>query len=396
MSALNLLDNTIPRRGLRPQEEGPPNLVAMTPGELRAFVEKLGEKPFRAQQLTRWIHKRGAKSFDVMTDLSGALREKLKGAARLSRLELAEVQVAADGTRKYRMRTWDGNLIESVFIPFASSPDRNTLCISSQVGCAMGCTFCATGAMGLERHLTAGEIVDQINRVWDDLGATGGGFVPDPDAPREGMGRRVITNLVFMGMGEPLHNLDTVLKAVEILTDDDAHQFSPRRITVSTSGLVPQMKRLMSESEVQLAVSLSGTTDPQRQSIMPVNKKYPLETLLGACRDIPLKARRRITLEYVLLDGINDADDDARRLGPLLRGLKCKVNLIPFNEHPLSPFRRPPRERTLRFQQLLRDQGLNALIREARGDDIDAACGMLGGRTLEARRHADGGAPVSP
>ena len=295
-----------------------------------------------------------------------------------------EVRVAADGTRKYRLRTQDGALIEAVFIPSASAPDKNTLCISSQVGCAMACAFCATGAMGLDRHLTASEIVDQVNRVWEDLGAAQAGFVPDPARP--GATRRVITNLVFMGMGEPLHNVEGVLHALSILTHDDAHQFSPRRVTVSTSGLVPQMKRLMEETVAQLAVSLSGTTDAQRLSIMPVNKKYNIGLLLAACRELPLKARRRITFEYVLLDGVNDADEDAQRLTRLLKGLRCKVNLIPFNEHPLGPFKRPSRNRTLSFQNILRDGGLNALIREARGDDIDAACGMLGGTTLEARR----------
>jgi len=382
-TAVQLLDAT-PTRKKNAGPPGPPNLGGMTVDELKQFLAANGEQAFRAQQIFRWIHKRSARSFSQMTDLSKPLREKLEKIAAIHRLETAEVQKAADGTRKYRLRTWDGNLIEAVFIPQASSPDRNTLCISSQVGCAMGCTFCATGAMGLERHLSAGEIVDQINRVWEDLEARDGGFIPDPD--HDGGQRRVLTNLVFMGMGEPLHNLDTVMKAVSILTDDEAHQFSSRRITVSTSGLLPQMKRLMEESNVQLAVSLSGTTDAQRVSIMPVNKKYPLGMLLQTCRELPLKARRRITFEYVLLEGINDAEEDARRLARILKGLKCKVNLIPFNAHPLSAYKRPSREQTLRFQEILRDLELNTLIREARGDDIDAACGMLGGVKLEQTR----------
>jgi 23S rRNA (adenine2503-C2)-methyltransferase len=390
MSSLTLLDNTPVRR--RQDPNAPPDVGAMTLPVLTEFVTGLGEPAFRATQLFRWLHKRGARTFADMTDLAKDLREKLSKAAVIHRLDTAEVQVAGDGTRKYRLRTLDGALIEAVFIPSASAPDKNTLCISSQVGCAMGCTFCATGAMGLDRHLTASEIVDQINRVWDDLGATNGGFVPD--RTRDGATRRVLTNLVFMGMGEPLHNLDNVLTAVAILTHDDAHQFSPRRITVSTSGLLPQMKRLMEESDVQLAVSLSGTTDAQRVSIMPVNKKYPLGQLLAACREVPLKARRRITLEYVMLEGVNDADDDAVRLVKILKGLKCKVNLIPFNEHPLGAYKRPARTRILAFQNILRDGGLNALIREARGDDIDAACGMLGGTTLEARRREDAAAPA--
>jgi 23S rRNA (adenine2503-C2)-methyltransferase len=382
MNGLPLLDNTpVRQRGVR---EGPPDLCSMTLRDLEGFMAEIQEPPFRARQLFRWIHKRGVRSFPAMTDLGRALRQKLAERAVLHHHNVVEVQHARDGTRKYRFRTWDGSLLEAVFIPHASAADKNTLCISSQVGCAMGCTFCATGAMGLVRHLSVGEIVDQINRVWDDLGASGGGFVPD--AVQEGATRRVLTNLVFMGMGEPLHNLDTVLKAVEILVHEDAHQFSPRRMTVSTSGLVPQMKRLMDESNVQLAVSLSGTTDAQRVSIMPVNKKYPLGTLLAACREIPLKARRRITFEYVLLEGINDALEDARRLARLLKGLRCKVNLIPFNEHPLSAYRRPSREATLRFQECLRDGGHHVLLREARGDDIDAACGMLGGDKLEEVR----------
>lgn len=375
-----LLDAT-PTRKRNNAPPGPPNLAAMGMEELRTFLAGIGEQPFRAQQIFRWIHKRGAKGFADMTDISKPLREKLEKAASIHRLETAEVQKAADGTRKYRFKTWDGNLIEAVFIPQASAPDKNTLCVSSQVGCAMGCTFCATGAMGLERHLSAAEIVDQINRVWDDLGATNGGFIPDPN--HEGGQRRVLTNLVFMGMGEPLHNLDTVLTATGILTHDDAHQFSPRRITISTSGLLPQMKRLMEETDLQLAVSLSGTTDAQRVSIMPVNKKYPLGMLLATCKELPLKARRRITFEYVLLEGVNDGEEDAHRLGRLLKGLRCKVNLLPFNSHPLSPYKRPARAVTMRFQEIVRDAGITALVREARGDDIDAACGMLGGRKLQ-------------
>ncbi|MBI5493544.1 MAG: 23S rRNA (adenine(2503)-C(2))-methyltransferase RlmN [Deltaproteobacteria bacterium] len=382
MTGLTLLDNTPVRH--RADPAAPPDVASMTLSELQAFLGALGEPAYRAEQVFRWLHRRGVASFSQMTDLGRALREKLQGAAVIGRLEVAQVQAARDGTRKYRMRTRDGALVESVFIPSASAADKNTLCISSQVGCAMGCTFCATGAMGLDRHLTASEIVDQVNRVWADLGAVNGGFVPDPSG--EGSTRRLLTNLVFMGMGEPLHNVEHVLRAVEILTHEHGHQFSPRRVTVSTSGLLPQMKRLMAESDVQLAVSLSGTTDAQRVSIMPVNRKYPLGMLLAACREVPLKARRRITFEYVLLAGINDADEDATRLVRILKGLRCKVNLIPFNEHPLGAYRRPPRERTLRFQSLVRDGGINALIREARGDDIDAACGMLGGTTLDAAR----------
>ena len=383
MGSLMLLDAAPVRaRGVRP---GLPDMAAMPLPALTAFMtQTLDLPPFRAQQVFRWIHKRGAMGFEQMTDLSVQLRQKLAQVATVGRLEVAEVRASTDGTRKYRFKTWDGALIEAVFIPNASAADKNTLCISSQVGCAMACSFCATGAMGFERHLSAGEIVDQVNRVWDDLGATAGGQVPDG----KGTTRRALTNLVFMGMGEPLHNMDGLLAALAILSHDDAHQFSARRITVSTSGLVPQMQRLIAETQAQLAVSLSGTTNEQRVAIMPVNRKYPLETLLAACAGLPLKARRRITFEYVLLDGINDRDEDARRLVKLMRGLKAKVNLIPFNPHPLSPYQQPSRERCLDFKAILTAAGVQTLIRDTRGDDIDAACGMLGGRTLEEARGA--------
>lgn len=382
MTALQLLDATPARK--RWERPGAPDLCAMSLPQLTAFITGLGEPAYRAQQVFRWIHKRSARTFADMTDISRPLREKLAAAAQLGALDPAEVKVAADGTRKYRFRTFDGHLIESVFIPHASASDKNTLCISSQVGCAMACAFCATGAMGLERHLSAGEIVDQVNRVWADLGAGNAGTVPDPDNP--GSTRRVLTNLVFMGMGEPLHNVDNVFTALHILTHDEGHQFSGRRVTVSTSGLLPQMRRLMEETDAQLAVSLSGTTDEQRVSIMPVNKKYPLAELLGTCAELPIKARRRITFEYVLLEGVNDRDEDARRLVGMMAGLQAKVNLIPFNEHPLSAFKRPSRNRTVAFQNILKNAGVQTLVREARGDDIDAACGMLGGKTLQARR----------
>ena len=329
--------------------------------ELVAFVRRIGEPAFRADQLFRWIHLLGATGFEGMTDLSKGLRQLLEGTATLAPLAVEVVQESLDGTRKLRLRTHDGHAIESVLIP---EGEKLTQCISSQVGCALDCSFCATATMGFGRNLDAGEIVDQVYRARAILPAD-----------------RRITNLVYMGMGEPLHNFAEVERSLAILMDDTGANFSCRKITVSTAGLVPGIEKLGQVAKgPNLAISLNASDDATRDVLMPINKKWPIRALLDAVRAYPLDRRRRVTFEYVLLDGITDRDEDAARLAKLLRGLRCKVNLIPWNPHPLAPYRRPPADRIERFQNLLRDAGLPVYLRRPRGDDIDAACGQLASR----------------
>ncbi len=340
-----------------------PDLRSSSRVELAALVAELGEKPFRARQLFRWLHRNGAATFDEMTDLPRPLRLALAARTRLASLERASELRSADGTIKWTWRTEDGRLVESVYMP---ETDRRTLCVSSQVGCALGCTFCMTGTMGLVRHLTAGEIVDQVHRANRRLVELGEGPAPRP-----------LTNLVFMGMGEPLHNFDRLKAALELLLDEDGPNFSHRHVTVSTSGLVPAMRRLGEETRVKLAVSLNATTDAQRDAIMPINRRWPIGELLAACRAFPLKAGRRITFEYVLLGGVNDADADAVRLARLVAGIPAKVNLIPYNDNPGLGFRAPGTERVEAFHRVLIARNITAVIRRNRGSDIAAACGQL-------------------
>jgi len=338
--------------------------------ELAAWCEAAGEPRYRATQILAWVHRRGATSFADMSNLSRRVRERLAGAFTLGRLEPTFVADAADGTRKLLFHLpataeppSRPAAIESVLIPQFDRPeggrDRLTLCISSQAGCGMGCTFCATARLGLIRNLRPSEIVGQVRA---------GLALASP---------RPLTNVVFMGMGEPLANYDHVVTALEILTSEWGYATSPRRITLSTVGLAPAIPRLIEETRVNLAVSLGATTDEQRARLMPVDRRYPLATLLDACRRVPLARRKRITFEYVMLADENDSEADARRLVRLLHGLRAKVNLIPFNPFPGAGFQPSPRPRLTRFQALLRAQGLNATIRESRGLDIQAACGQL-------------------
>ncbi|OGQ21627.1 MAG: hypothetical protein A2138_09855 [Deltaproteobacteria bacterium RBG_16_71_12] len=375
------------------------DLLSLEEPGLLELVEREGERRFRAKQLFAWLHQRRASTFDEMTDLPRAFRERLAVVAELRALAVDDVKVAADGTRKYRLRTWDGRFIESVYIPNASGPGKNALCISSQVGCAMGCAFCATAALSLVRNLTAGEIVGQLYAVVRDLESASEGRAIDAiadeaeaDLERDlddddgGQPARRVQNIVYMGMGEPLHNLDAVLASIRLLTAPAGQCMSPRRLTVSTSGLVPAIARLGAETDVHLAVSLNATTDEVRARLMPIDKRWPLTELLAALDAFPLAPRRRITLEYVLLAGVNDTDDDARRLVELVRGRRHKVNLIPFNAHPLSPFVRPPPERVEAFRAVLDRAHVSCFVRGTRGLDIDAACGMLGGDKLASAR----------
>ncbi len=333
-------------------------LVGLLREEVEAFLGGMGEPRYRARQLFQWVHARRVLDPDAMTSLPRALRGRLATRVHIARPEAARVQRALDGTRKYLFRLADGEEIESVLIP---DDGRLTACISTQVGCPLACRFCLTGLRGVRRNLEAGEVVEQILAMQDGLGK----------------GER-ISNIVLMGMGEPLLNFPQVERALRILSDGYGANFSPRRITLSTAGHVPGIQKLAaSDLGVNLAVSLSATTDAVRDQIMPINRRWAIAELLKACREYPLPNRRRLTFEYVMLDGVNDSAEDAKRLVTLLRGVRCKINLIPFNTAPDLPDRPSPRERVEVFQRILHDAGLTATIRESRGWDISAACGML-------------------
>jgi len=326
---------------------------------LEGFISGLGKERFRAKQIFKWLYQMDATSFEQMTNVSKEFRRQLEETATISNLEPEVVEASEDGTRKYLFRLSDGSAVESVLIP---DEDRNTLCISSQVGCAMGCAFCLTGTFGLSRNLTTAEIINQVCAV-------------KRDAP--------VKNIVFMGMGEPLANLAAVIPAVRILTDPDGFQFSTRKVTVSTSGMVPQMAELGRGATVNLAVSLNATTDEVRSQIMPVNRSYPLKELLAACKAFPLPSRRWITMEYVLIRDLNDSLEDAKRLVRLISNIPSKVNLIPFNEHEESDFKTPTQESIDRFHKYLLDKNVTVITRSSRGSDISAACGQLKGRLDE-------------
>ncbi len=349
------------------------NLKELSPEELAAWLTSQGEPTYRARQILRWVYQRDARSFSEMSDLSKRLRERLAASFVIAGPRLVRLARAQDRTRKLLFGLADGARIESVLIP-AESSDRLTLCISSQVGCAMGCAFCATATLGLARNLAAHEIVDQVLEARHELA----------EAAAAGEPQSAITNVVFMGMGEPLHNTEEVVRAIGILTADWGVGLSPRRITVSTVGLVPQIERLLRDTKVNLAVSLSATTDALRTRLMPVNRKYPLAALLGACRKLPLPRRKRITFEYVMLAGENDSLGDASRLGKLLAGIPAKVNLIPFNRFPGSAFESSERAAIEAFRAALLRQGVHATVRESRGSDIQAACGQLAAAELPA------------
>ena len=345
------------------------NLLDFDLEGLAAFCETLGEKRFRATQLFRWIHQKGATDFDQMTDLAKSLREKLKVSAHLQGLPILSQNESKDGTIKWLFDVGRGDAIEAVFIP---EDDRGTLCISSQAGCAVGCRFCSTGHQGFSRNLTTGEIVAQL---W---------FAEHFLRQHLKRDERVISNVVMMGMGEPLANLENVVTALGIMLDDHAYGLSRRRVTVSTSGLVPAMDRLAERCPVALAVSLHAPNDALRDQIVPINKKYPLRELMAACRRYLVHAPRDfITFEYVMLAGVNDAPEHARQLIELVREVPCKFNLIPFNPFPDSGYEKPRAEAMRVFREILQDAGLVVTTRKTRGDDIDAACGQLAGKVAD-------------
>ncbi|OGI45542.1 MAG: 23S rRNA (adenine(2503)-C(2))-methyltransferase [Candidatus Muproteobacteria bacterium RBG_16_65_34] len=347
------------------------NLLNLDRRGLAEFFAGHGERPFRAQQVVQWIHQYGVDDFDAMTNLGKDLRARLKEIAEIRAPGVSRDQQAEDGTRKWLLGLDAGNGVETVFIP---EDDRGTLCVSSQVGCTLACSFCATGRQGFSRNLTVAEIIGQLWQANRLLRA-------DPKA------ERVITNVVFMGMGEPLLNFDNVVTAMRLMLDDFAYGLSWRRVTVSTAGLVPLIDRLRAECPVALAVSLHAPNDALRDELVPLNKKYPIRELLDACKRYTAgEPRRRITFEYVMLDEVNDSLAQARELVRILEGVPAKVNLIPFNPFPQTEYRRSPPERIDRFRDILMQAGLMTITRKTRGEDIDAACGQLAGKVQDRTR----------
>jgi 23S rRNA (adenine2503-C2)-methyltransferase len=366
-----------------------PNLLGMDAGSLERHFAALGEKPFRARQVLRWIHQRGAGEFAEMSDLAKALREKLSSEACVSAPQVVGDSVSEDGTRKWLVAVDGANAVESVYIPETS---RGTLCVSSQAGCTLDCGFCSTGKQGFNRNLTTAEIIGQLwiaNReLARSAGRTLGGASED----------RIVTNVVMMGMGEPMMNLDAVIPALRLMLDDNAYGLSRRRVTVSTSGVIPGMDRLRDECPVALAVSLHASNDALRDRLMPINRKYPIRELLAACRRYLERAPRDfVTFEYVMLDGVNDGDENAKELVELSRQVKCKFNLIPFNPFPQAGFGRSPAERIRRFAEILQRADLTVTTRKTRGEGIDAACGQLAGDVADrTRRSAERKSAVIP
>jgi len=345
------------------QTEHKINLMGLSPEEIQDIVVQMDEPAFRARQICSGIYRRHALSWDHLTDLSKSLRQKLCEKYEVQYPLAHQAFQSKDGTRRYLFGVGPQEWIESVFIPEDS---RDTFCISTQVGCAVGCLYCLTGKLAMRRNLAAGEIIGQVLALLKD---------------RETPSKRL--NVVIMGMGEPLFNYDNVMKAIRLMTDARAMALSPRRITLSTSGVVPGIRKLALEPVIpNLAISLNATTDKLRDQLIPINRKWKISELMEACRSFPLEKRQRITFEYVLIAGINDAPEDARRMVRLLAGLKQKVNLIPFNEDPRLPFTSPDEERVLAFQKILVDRSITASIRRARGADISAACGLLAGREI--------------
>jgi 23S rRNA (adenine2503-C2)-methyltransferase len=361
------------------------NLLDFDLDGLAAYCEGLGEKRFRAVQLYRWIHQKGESDFARMTDLAKSLRDKLEGLAEVRALPVISEHVSADGTVKWLFDVGGGNAVESVFIP---EDDRGTLCVSSQAGCAVGCRFCSTGHQGFSRNLTSGEIVAQLwhaeHRLRERLGLAGSERARAIDGART----RAVDNVVMMGMGEPLQNVAALVPALRTMLDDHAYGLSRRRVTVSTSGVVPMIDRLREDCPVALAVSLHAPDDALRDSLVPLNRKYPIDELLAACRRyLDAAPRDFITFEYCMLDGVNDSDEQAHALVRLVRGrVPCKFNLIPFNPFPASGLKRAPRERVATFARVLQDAGIVTTIRKTRGDDIDAACGQLAGEVQDRTR----------
>ncbi len=352
------------------------NLLGLTRPKMAELLVSLGEKPFRAQQILKWIHHAGVDDIDAMTNISKVLRAKLKEVAEIRPPQVVSQHDSADGTRKWAIGVGNGNLVETVYIP---DGQRGTLCVSSQVGCSLDCSFCATGKQGFQRDLSAAEIIGQVwlaIKSFDAFPSTSG---------------RVVTNVVMMGMGEPLLNFDNVVDATELMMDDFGYGISKRRVTLSTSGVVPALDRLGEVSQVSLAVSLHAPNDELRNELVPINRRYPIAELLAACQRYIAKqpdTHRVVTVEYTLIAGVNDSVEQARELAALLRDFPCKINLIPFNPFSLSDYQRPSKNAVSRFWQVLVDAGYVTTVRTPRGDDIDAACGQLAGKVVDRTRRS--------
>jgi 23S rRNA (adenine2503-C2)-methyltransferase len=350
------------------------NLLDLDEAGLRAFFESIGEKPFRAQQILKWVYHHAQTDIGAMTDLGIALRQKLALIAEIKLPEIIREQRSSDGTVKWLIGFHGGNAVETVYIP---EPKRGTLCVSSQVGCALNCSFCSTGAQGFARNLTCGEIIGQ---VWLAAQALG----------HERNGQRRITNIVMMGMGEPLLNFDAVVSAMSLMRNDLGFGFAAKRVTLSTAGLVPGINRLRETIDVALAVSLHAPVDDVRTELVPLNRKYPIAELMQACRDyVSEKHKRSVTFEYTLIDGVNDHPEHARKLVKLLRTVPSKLNLIPFNPFPGTQYRCSSQDRIKEFQQIVMRGGLIATVRKTRGEDIDAACGQLVGKVQDRTKRSE-------
>ncbi|GIK26544.1 MAG: 23S rRNA (adenine(2503)-C(2))-methyltransferase RlmN [Rhodocyclaceae bacterium] len=360
------------------------NLLEFDAAGLTAWFAGMGEKPFRAKQVLRWLHQFGEDDFERMTDVAKSLRTRLAEHAEVRLPQVMRDSAAADGTRKWLLDVGNGNAVECVFIP---EENRGTLCISTQAGCALDCAFCSTGKQGFNRNLTTGEIIGQLwwaKKALGDFRAHGSSDTNRRIAGTDFSGDRIISNVVLMGMGEPLANLDNVVTALHLMLDDNAYGLSRRRVTVSTSGILPAMDRLRDECPVALAVSLHAPNDALRDRLVPINRKYPLAELMAACRRYLEKSPRDfITFEYVMLDGVNDSEEHARELIRLVRDVPCKLNLIPFNPFPASGFKRSPAQRVRRFAEILMQAHIITTTRKTRGEDIDAACGQLAGQVRD-------------
>ncbi|MGB0663753.1 MAG: 23S rRNA (adenine(2503)-C(2))-methyltransferase RlmN [Pontibacterium sp.] len=357
------------------------NLLGLSPQALEEFFDSIGEKRFRAIQVMKWMHQLGATSFDEMTNISKALRQKLNEIAELKEPEVLLENISADGTRKWVIKTEGGSSVETVLIP---EGDRATLCVSSQIGCALDCSFCSTGKQGFNRNLSTAEIIAQLRIAIRSFG------------PFDPSGDRRVTNVVLMGMGEPLLNYENVVAAVKLMMEDNAYGLSKRRVTLSTAGVVPALDKLREEVDVSLAVSLHAPNDELRNQLVPVNKKYPIKELMDACHRYltVLGERRVITIEYTLIAGVNDQPEHARQLVKLLKTLPSKLNLIPFNPFPNSGYKRPSNNAIMAFKQVMLNGGILTTVRKTRGDEIDAACGQLVGQVEDRTRRSEKYIPV--
>ncbi|MGB0205008.1 MAG: 23S rRNA (adenine(2503)-C(2))-methyltransferase RlmN [Neptuniibacter sp.] len=358
------------------------NLLGLSPAKMEAFFEEIGEKKFRATQVLKWIHQLGACSFDEMTNISKALRQKLAEVAEIREPEVLLEKTSKDGTRKWVIRTDSGSSVEAVLIP---DGERKTLCVSSQVGCSLDCSFCSTGKQGFNSNLTTAEIIGQLRiaiRSYGDYNTTS---------------QRVVSNVVLMGMGEPLMNFDNVVDAITLMMEDNAYCLSKRRVTLSTAGVVPAIDKLREVTDVSLAISLHAPNDDLRNILVPVNKKYPIKELVAACNRYldNLNDKRVITVEYTLINGVNDSPEHAKQLLKILRRMPSKLNLIPFNPFPNSGYERPSEERILAFKEIIVHGGVVTTVRRTRGDEIDAACGQLVGRVADKTRRSQKYIPVT-